>query len=51
MVPIVEAVAIPFITNALQDGRLLGDDRTNKGAWTMLDELLRWPNALAVLRR
>lgn len=50
MVPIVEAVTIPFVAKELQNGRFPGDERFDKAAGTMLDELLRWTNALATLR-
>ena len=50
IVPIVEAVSIPFIARSLHDGRFASDDKTDKNAAIMLDELLRWTNALAVLR-
>jgi NAD(P)H-dependent FMN reductase len=50
MVPIVEAVAIPFVAKELQDGRFPGNEKTDRSAAAMLDELLRWTNALAVLR-
>lgn len=50
MVPIVEAVAIPFVARELQDGRFPGNDKVNTSATAMLDELLRWTNALAALR-
>ena len=50
MVPLVEAVAIPFIAKALKDGRYAGDERAEQAAVAMLDELLRWTHALAVLR-
>ena len=51
IVPMVEAVTIPFIAKALQDGWFTGDEKTDQTAVTMLDELLRWTHALAVLRR
>ena len=50
MVPIVEAVTIPFVAKALQDGRFPGSDPARSSATAMLDELLRWTNALAALR-
>jgi NAD(P)H-dependent FMN reductase len=37
IVPIVEAVSIPFIAKALQDGRFPADDKTNNSAVTMLN--------------
>lgn len=50
MVPIVEAVAIPFVARAIQDGTFVGGDNYDQSAKTMLDELLRWTSALAALR-
>ena len=50
LVPIVEAVSIPFIAKELQDGRFPGNEKTDQAAHAMLDELLRWTRALAVLR-
>jgi NAD(P)H-dependent FMN reductase len=50
MVPIVEAVAIPFVAKAMDQGRFTGGDVHEKPGKAMLDELLRWTNALAVLR-
>jgi len=50
MVPIVEAVTIPFVARELQDGRFPGTEKANASATTMLDELLRWTTALAALR-
>ena len=50
VVPLVEQVTIPFIANELKDRVFPGNDKANKAAVVMLDELLRWTNALAVLR-
>jgi len=50
VVPIVEAVAIPFVAKELQDGTFPGNEKFDKSAAVMLDELLRWTNALAALR-
>jgi NAD(P)H-dependent FMN reductase len=50
LVPMVEAVSIPFIAKELQDGRFPGNERVDKAAIAMLDELLRWTNALKPLR-
>lgn len=50
MVPIVEAVTIPFVARELQDGRFPGNDKVNQSATVVLDELLRWTAALSVLR-
>jgi NAD(P)H-dependent FMN reductase len=50
IVPIVEQVAIPFVGKLIEDGRLAGNETQDKAATVMLDELLRWTNALAPLR-
>ena len=50
MVPLVEQVIVPFFTNELRDGRFPGNEKTDKSATVMLDELLRWTHALAPLR-
>jgi NAD(P)H-dependent FMN reductase len=50
LVPIVEAVSIPFIARELQDGRFPGNEKVDQSAHAMLEELLRWTRALAVLR-
>ena len=51
MVPIVEQVAIPFVAKSIEDGRFVANELHDKSAATMLDELLRWTNALAALRQ
>jgi NAD(P)H-dependent FMN reductase len=51
MTPITEAVAIPFVTQFLDDDGAIQANETMEGAAkAMLDELLRYANALAVLR-
>jgi len=50
MVPIVEAVAVPFVAKLIEDGRFTGGEPYEKSAKAMLDELLRWTNALRPLR-
>ena len=50
MVPLVEAVSIPFVHKRLNAGAFTGDDALEKSATTLLDELARWADALAVLR-
>ena len=50
MVPLVEAVIIPNFNAKITDGVFLADERLDGQAKTMLDELLRWANALQVLR-
>lgn len=51
MVPIVEAVTIPYVSRLVSDGRFTADESHAKAANVMLDELRRWTDALAVLRR
>lgn len=52
MVPIVEAVAFPFFTQLVdrESGAFKGTESHDKAATVMLDELLRWDRALAILR-
>lgn len=50
IVPLVEQVAIPFVTQHLTDGVFKGDEKHDKSATVMLDELARWNAALATLR-
>jgi NAD(P)H-dependent FMN reductase len=51
IMPIPEAVSIPFVRNFLKDGRFAGEELQAKAAATMLDELHKWANALAMIRR
>ena len=51
MMPMVEAVAIPFVAGELVDGRFPGNEKVAKSATVMLDELLRWTQALLTLRQ
>jgi NAD(P)H-dependent FMN reductase len=50
MVPIVEAVNIHFYTQLMENGVFKGNETHDKAAAVMLDELLRWTNALTPLR-
>jgi NAD(P)H-dependent FMN reductase len=50
IMPIPEAVAIPFFAQHLKEGVFAPPDTQDKAASVMLDELLRWTNALAGLR-
>jgi NAD(P)H-dependent FMN reductase len=50
IMPIPEAVAIPFAWNAVADGKFTAPDGQDKAAATMLDELSRWTEALKPLR-
>jgi len=51
MVPIVEAVNIPFFTQLMENGVFKGSEIHGKAAAVMLDELLRWTDALKPLRQ
>ena len=52
MVPIVEAVAIPFVAKQIDtaSGTFMPNEANDKAATVMLDELVRWTDALGVLR-
>ena len=50
MMPMFEGVGIPLFTQHLKDGVFTPNEFHVKAATTMLDELLRWANALNVLR-
>ncbi len=51
IVPIVEQVAIPFVAKLIENGRFVANETHDKSATAMLEELLRWTNALAPLRQ
>jgi NAD(P)H-dependent FMN reductase len=51
MMPMVEAVNIPFFTQFVQDGVFKANDTHDKAVPVMLDELLRWSEALKTLRQ
>jgi NAD(P)H-dependent FMN reductase len=51
MVPVVEAVNIPFHTQFIEDGTVHANDTMDKSADAMLDELSRLESALRPLRR
>lgn len=53
MVPIVEAVVIPFVAQAVdrETGVFTATEAHEKSATALLDELLRWTEALAALRQ
>jgi NAD(P)H-dependent FMN reductase len=51
LVPIPEAVPIPFFPQLMDGGHFKGSEALEKSAITMLDELHRWSDALAVLRK
>lgn len=50
MMPIPEGVAIPFVTRQISEGKFEPNDPNTTSATNMLDELLRWSEALAPLR-
>ncbi|MFT3693773.1 MAG: NAD(P)H-dependent oxidoreductase [Kofleriaceae bacterium] len=50
IVPIYEAVSIPFVSSALVDGTYPGSEIQNQAASLALSELLRWAVALKTLR-
>ncbi len=51
MMPIVESVTIPFFAKSISDeGAFVANELQLQSAKVMLDELLRWSNALQVLR-
>jgi len=50
MMPMVEAVNIPFFAQQIQDGVFKANETQEKGVPVMLDELLRWSEALKTLR-
>jgi NAD(P)H-dependent FMN reductase len=51
VVGIPEAVVIPFFSQLMSDGAFKATESHDKSAATMLDELSRWSEALAVLRK
>lgn len=50
VVPITEAVVVPFVANQVKDGAFTPNDIQAKAAPEMLDALARWSDALKVLR-
>jgi NAD(P)H-dependent FMN reductase len=51
MMPMVEAVNIPFYTQFVDNGVFKSNETHDKAVPVMLDELLRWSEALKTLRR
>ena len=51
MMPVPEGVAIPFAMQQIQDGIFHPTDMATESARLMLDELMRWEEALRPLRR
>lgn len=50
VMPIPEAVSVPFFTSHIKDGVFAPGETQDKAAVVMLDELTRWTTALASLR-
>ena len=50
MMPMVEAVNVPFFSQLMENGVFKSNETHDKAAPVMLDELLRWAEALTVLR-
>jgi NAD(P)H-dependent FMN reductase len=50
MMPLADAVSIPFVTQHLKDGAFVPTEAIEKSANAMLDELLRWAQALKTMR-
>jgi len=50
MMPLPEAVTIPFFAQMMKDGKFVGSEPLVNAAHAMLDELARWSKALASLR-
>jgi NAD(P)H-dependent FMN reductase len=51
MMPMVEAVNIPFFTQFIQDGVFKSNETHDKAVPVMLDELHRWSESLKTLRQ
>ena len=50
MMPIVEAVNIPFVAKLVEGGQFKATEVHDKSARAMLDELIRWATAMKTLR-
>jgi len=50
MMPMVEAVNIPFVAQLMENGVFKNNETHDKAATIVLDELLRWTDALKPLR-
>lgn len=50
IMPVPEAVTIPFFSQLMEAGVFKGNEPLEKAVTVMLDELLRWADALASLR-
>ncbi len=51
MVPLTDSVAIPYVDKHIENGVFKADEKMEKAAGSMLDELLRFSDALQVLRK
>jgi NAD(P)H-dependent FMN reductase len=50
MIPVLEAVYIPFFSSHIKEGRFESDEKLQKAAGTMLKELARWGELLKEVR-
>jgi NAD(P)H-dependent FMN reductase len=50
VMPMMESLPIPFASKLVKDGRFAAEAVHEQGANVMLDELLRWAEALATMR-
>lgn len=50
VVPLFEGVYVPFVSQALEDGRFQASESIERAAAAMFDELVRYARALRVLR-
>jgi hypothetical protein len=51
VMPLPEAVSVPFFSNMITEGRFKAGELQEKSATAMFDELGRWSVALATLRK
>jgi len=51
MMPMAEAVNIPFVAQLMENGVFKNNETHDKAATVVLDELLRWTDALKPLRQ
>ena len=51
MMPLPEAVTLPFAAKQIEDGVFKASESNEQASSTMLDELARWAEALAPMRR
>jgi NAD(P)H-dependent FMN reductase len=51
MVPIMEGVVVPMVAQQVKEGVFTANDLQNQSATVMLEELLRWAEALKPLRQ